>query len=197
MSEELREQLSALVDGELPSDQMRFLLRRIDADPSLARCWSRYQLVGAVMRRQNAALAPVRKDFADTLRRRLDHEARGRGGLRVLRWAGGGAIAAAVAVVALVSNRPSGHAPMAAATIAAVPTSAVAAPRAQDVFMPIAPSFDYAQPASYDTGLFSLPRYDLHAQYGIQMGRHAQAPFVLLTVPPQPPPVVSAQPQRQ
>jgi len=33
--------LSALLDGELPADELRFLLRRLDADAELARRWSR------------------------------------------------------------------------------------------------------------------------------------------------------------
>lgn len=185
MNDEMREQLSALMDGELASDQTRFLLRRVDADAALARCWSRYQLAGAVLRRQPAALMPLRADFPELLMHKLDATSRSRGGLRILRWAGGGAIAAAVAVVALVSNRPAGHGPMAATTIAAAP-AATPMPRAQDVFMPIAPSFDYAQPASFDTGLFNLPRYDLHAQYEAALRANVQAPYVLLVAPQQP-----------
>ncbi|HST26745.1 MAG TPA: sigma-E factor negative regulatory protein, partial [Rudaea sp.] len=64
MSQVLPEQLSALMDGELPKDQMRFLLRGIDADAELAQRWSRYQLASAVIRRQ-AAFVPVDAGFAE------------------------------------------------------------------------------------------------------------------------------------
>ena len=35
-TDQFGEQLSCLMDGELPRDQLRFLLRRIDADAELA-----------------------------------------------------------------------------------------------------------------------------------------------------------------
>ena len=47
-----REQLSALVDGELGADEARFLLRRMEHDPELAGCQERWQLLGDVMRGQ-------------------------------------------------------------------------------------------------------------------------------------------------
>jgi len=100
------EQLSALMDGELPPDQVRFLLRRMDSDASLPTQWSRYHAARAALRRQGGA--QLRADFADVLMQRLASEtvaAAPRSG-RVLRWLGGGAIAASVAVVALLANKP-------------------------------------------------------------------------------------------
>ena len=41
MNETTHEQLSALLDGELPRDELRFLLRRMDSDAALAQRWSR------------------------------------------------------------------------------------------------------------------------------------------------------------
>ena len=124
MSQVLREQLSALMDGELPKDQMRFLLRGLDADARLAQSWSRYQLASAVIRRQ-AAFVPVDAGFADRVMLAVSQQtAPGRHGVRILRWAGGGAIAAAVAVIALVGTRPAIQSPTPAATaIAAVPAT--------------------------------------------------------------------------
>ena len=92
MSEQLREQLSALLDGELPRDELRFLLRRLDADSM--QCWSRYQFASGVFRRQVAT--PLRVDFAEALMLRLAHEPQPVGvrrGGSLLRWAGGGASA--------------------------------------------------------------------------------------------------------
>ncbi|KKD57016.1 hypothetical protein VM57_14525 [Stenotrophomonas maltophilia] len=48
-----REQLSALVDGELGADEARFLLRRMEHDPELAGCQERWQLLGDVIRRHH------------------------------------------------------------------------------------------------------------------------------------------------
>lgn len=196
MNDELREQISALVDGELASDQARFLLRRIDANAALAHCWSRYQMAGAVMRRESAACLPLRADFAQGVLLAVTADARRQTGMRVLRWAGGGAIAAAVAVFALVANQPVLHAPTPSATLAAVPSATVPASRAE-VFMPIAPSFDYAQPASFDSGVLNLPRYDLHAQYAPVVHANVQAPYVLLLAPEQPGTRASPPVQRQ
>lgn len=185
MSQVLREQLSALMDGELPNDQMRFVLRGLDADAQLAQSWSRYQLASAVIRRQ-AAFVPVDAGFADRVMLAVSQQAApGRHGVRILRWAGGGAIAAAVAVIALVGTRPAIQSPTPAAVIASVP--AAPAQRPQSVFMPTAPSFDYAQPASFDSSVISLPRYDQRLHYAEGLVPNVQAPYVLLIQPPQTP----------
>ncbi|MDE2258672.1 MAG: sigma-E factor negative regulatory protein [Xanthomonadaceae bacterium] len=185
MSQGLREQLSALMDGELSGEQTRFLLRAVDADAGLARSWTRYQLASAVIRRQ-AAFVPVDPDFAERVMQAVSRQSPASGyGVRILRWAGGGAIAAAVAVIALVANRPAVERPTASVAIAAVP--AAPAQRSQNVFMPIAPSFDYAQPASFDTSVIALPRYDQRLRYADGSMPGAQAPYVLLIQPPQAP----------
>ncbi|MBS0569747.1 MAG: sigma-E factor negative regulatory protein [Proteobacteria bacterium] len=194
MSQALREQLSALMDGELPRDQMRFLLRGIDADAELAQRWSRYQLASAVLRRQ-AAFVPVEAGFAERVMQRVSQQVPGPGhGLRVLRWAGGGAIAAAVAVVALLGTRPAIQPPTPSATLASLPAATMQRP--QGVFMPIAPGFDYAQPASFDTSVISLPRYryEQRWRYADGVAPNPQTPFVLLIQPPRAP--ATPQPSR-
>ncbi len=103
-SESIKEQLSALMDGELSRDETRFLMRRLDADPQLAKTWSSYQLAGDVLKKRFAT--PMRADFAASVMQGLDAEQEAvapRNGL--LRWAGGGAIAAAVAVFALTGTQ--------------------------------------------------------------------------------------------
>ena len=70
-----REQLSALMDGALPADQTRFLLRRLQHDDSLAECWERWRLSAEVMR----GLAPAQRlpaDFASRVSASLRGEAR-------------------------------------------------------------------------------------------------------------------------
>lgn len=173
MSDEIREQLSALVDGELPRDQVRFLLRRIDADTQLVQTWMRYQMAGDVLRRRGTPLSPLRDEFAEVVMRGIGEQRSGTG-LRLLRWAGGGAIAAAVAVFALVSTRPTTDV-VPAASLASVPAVAAApAEPARDALptVPLQPAFDFAQPASF----ISLPHY--RREQPLTLG-----PYVLLTAP--------------
>jgi sigma-E factor negative regulatory protein RseA len=193
------EQLSILMDGELPRDQLRFLLRRIDADEELSRRWSRYQLVRSSLRRH--PVLPLRVDFAEVLMQRIARESlpvAQRRGAALLRWAGGGAIAAAVAVVALVTTRPQVENVQPGSAVAAAST---AVPQPQDAHpaqapMPALVNFDYAQPASFDTGAgwysgaVAIPRYDIRHRYdanGVNLDGSGSAnefaPYVLLTAP--------------
>ncbi|NZA26934.1 sigma-E factor negative regulatory protein, partial [Luteimonas sp. SJ-92] len=64
-----RQQLSAMLDGELSPDQARFMLRRLQHDVELASCWERWQVCGDVMRGQRNALLPA--DFAEGVARAI------------------------------------------------------------------------------------------------------------------------------
>ena len=44
-----RENLSALMDGELSAEPTRFLLRRLEHDPELGATWSRWHLIRACL----------------------------------------------------------------------------------------------------------------------------------------------------
>jgi len=57
-----RQQLSAMLDGELSPDEAKFMLRRLEHDVELARCWERWQVCGEVMRGRADGLLPG--DFA-------------------------------------------------------------------------------------------------------------------------------------
>ncbi|MBB1117004.1 hypothetical protein H4O09_08075 [Stenotrophomonas sp. W1S232] len=100
-----RQQLSALIDGELSADQARFLIRRLEHDQELSACQERWQIAGDVLRGQLGAVAPA--DFAARVALALppvvalpgtaaDHRARPR------RWVAGGALAACMALVAVL-----------------------------------------------------------------------------------------------
>lgn len=110
---DIGEQLSALVDGELSQDQVRFLLRTVEAESRFAqdaaRRWSSYHVISATLRREFVAL-PLRQDFSVSVLNKLDATASTPRTYAALRWLGGGAIAASVAVVALVVSRPADHA---------------------------------------------------------------------------------------
>ena len=97
-----QQQLSAWMDGDLPSDEARFLLRRLQHDDELASRLGRWQLCGDVLRGQAQAPAPA--GFAERVAAAVNAEPsllaasatapRARSNLRV--W-GGGALAASVA----------------------------------------------------------------------------------------------------
>jgi len=166
MSKTANEQLSALMDGELPSDELRFLLRGLAGDSGLVQRWSRYQIARAVLQHEYVPAATGDDRFAAAVMLRLE-PAQPRLGRRIGRWAGGGAIAAAVAVVALMATRPAGEngALPAPGTELAKITPMLLSPQQpvlrqqQPVFapMPAMPAtFSDTQPASFES---FLPRY--------------------------------------
>ncbi|MBO9746415.1 sigma-E factor negative regulatory protein [Xanthomonas phaseoli pv. dieffenbachiae] len=138
-----RQQLSALVDGELSADESRFLLRRLAHDEELAGCHERWQLCGDVLR--GAASAPAPLDFAARVRGAIAEEPApqaqpaARPGAR-WRWGGGAAIAASVAAIAMFLARE--RLPDTAAPGAETPVYATAAqlpPSSQTPQAPVAP----------------------------------------------------------
>ena len=57
MTDQIREQLSALLDGELPRDEMSLLMRRLDKDPDLRRAFGSYALIGETLRAPGGRIA--------------------------------------------------------------------------------------------------------------------------------------------
>ena len=205
MNDQIHEQLSALMDGELEGDQARFVLARAERDPDVAYRWARYQFAAQVLRREHPVL--MRDGFAESVMGAIAAPAltvRPRMAQRVLHWGAGGAIAASVAVAALVATRPAGESPTApsqpafarATPIAAGPSIAVAPAAATtttfgvgDVRPPLlAPNAPLdAAPASYGMETLLVPSFDPRSG-----ARHVQsasaapastAPYVLLLAP--------------
>jgi negative regulator of sigma E activity len=67
------EQLSAMMDGMLSTDESRFLLRRMQHDAELAGYWERWQLFGDAMRGQTGNALPA--DFSRRVSRAIAAEA--------------------------------------------------------------------------------------------------------------------------
>lgn len=209
MNHDYRENISALMDGELGKDELRFLLRRLETEPDLAARWSRYHLVRQSLRRQE--VLPLRADFSEVIFARLQAEAAPtRQRLPLLRWASGGAIAAAVAVAALMVTQPGGVDNSHPATDLAVsgaqrPTSqpllvnapALAAPAtattsdagigavlpsgAIPAMTVSAVSSDWGQAGTVDRRL--APYLIQHYQAAVQAGPSNVVPYVLLASP--------------
>lgn len=104
-----RQQLSALIDGALAPDEARFLLRRMQHDQELAGRWERWQIAGEVMRGRATAVLPtgfsVRVANAIAAGAKPADAVAARQPPRWLRWGGGAALAASVAVATLMMAR--------------------------------------------------------------------------------------------
>lgn len=107
-----REHLSALMDGELGAEPARFLLRRMEGDPGLAREWSRWHLVRACLAQRSPSSLhsdPLRiaaSSGDDAFVARVMDAVRVQPRRRWARYLGGGAIAASVAAAALMLSVP-------------------------------------------------------------------------------------------
>jgi sigma-E factor negative regulatory protein RseA len=103
MTEDIKQQLSALMDGELDADTRRFLLRRLQRDEELAGSWERWHLGADCLRGRH--VAPLRHGFAAAVAAAIASDPAPRRGLgpTLLRWGGGMAVAASVAMAALLA----------------------------------------------------------------------------------------------
>lgn len=106
MSEQIREQISALLDGELPEAEQRLLLERLERDPALRTHWSRYQLISDAA---HQTLPPqIDLSFADrvmaALEKQPEHHRQPASRLaRAVKPLAGLAVAASIAVVAVLA----------------------------------------------------------------------------------------------
>jgi sigma-E factor negative regulatory protein RseA len=190
------EQLSAGMDGELGTEELRFLLRRLDHDASLQVRWSRFHVASASLRGELPALAS--SAFADRVMQAIAAEAaavapRERRS-NWLKFSAGGAIAASVAVVALMASRPAGHsavdAPLAAPSVAKVsepaPSPMQAAPAAVPAWLSNTNAFRYSQQAAFPAGDAISPYEQSLSPYrvnGYRTRQNADGSYLLLIDP--------------
>lgn len=129
--EALAEQLSALMDGELPEAEARFLQRRLANDPALRAKWSRLQVGASCLR--NQPWQPVSPDLSTRIQSALSAEAAApRGGRRVVGWA----VAASLAVLAVAFAPRFATDPVAAPVAASAPAPAAATLASADLVAP-------------------------------------------------------------
>src|SRR5438552_11486395 len=124
MSEQIREQVSAFLDGELPSSETELLLKRLTRDADLRESFGRYALIGEALR--GTSRSGLSKGFTARVNLAIDGEivpipaAASR--MSIPRWwkpLAGAAVVAGVAAVAVVALQqraisPGGKAPLAA-----------------------------------------------------------------------------------
>jgi sigma-E factor negative regulatory protein RseA len=107
MNQDVRENLSSGIDGELSKEELRFLLRRLDHDVSLQQAWAHYHVARDGLRRQLPLMAAP--GFAARVMLAIEQEsmpATAKRSSHWLRWSAGGAIAASVAAAALMIGQP-------------------------------------------------------------------------------------------
>ena len=116
MSEQIREQVSAFLDGELPNSETELLLKRLTRDGELRESFGRYALIGEAVR--GGTLSLMAKGFAARVNLAIDGEPVPAGGhvpqIRAARWwrpFAGAAVAAGVAAVAVVALQQRAVAP--------------------------------------------------------------------------------------
>jgi sigma-E factor negative regulatory protein RseA len=136
MSEQIREQVSAFLDGELPDSETELLLKRLTRDGELRESFGRYSLIGEALR--GATSDRVTKGFAAGVNLAIDgepvqvvahvREMRASNWWRPLTGVGIAAGVATVAIVALqqraIGPNVPGAAPLAAQYITAPPNAA-------------------------------------------------------------------------
>jgi sigma-E factor negative regulatory protein RseA len=112
MTDRIREQMSALLDGELPQDEVGLLVRRLERDEQLRRAFGNYVLAGEALRSPGGPLAST--GFAARVAAAIDEgkaEVRDSTPARPYstRWARPAlatAVAASAALVAVLLVRP-------------------------------------------------------------------------------------------
>ena len=136
MSEQIREQVSAFLDGELPDSETELLLKRLTRDGELRESFGRYALIGEAIR--GGSLSLTTKRFAGRVNFAIDGEPIPVDGqapqIRSPRWwrpLAGGAVAAGVAAVALVTFQQRADAPALQPRLAAAGNAAVSCAAAE------------------------------------------------------------------
>jgi sigma-E factor negative regulatory protein RseA len=178
MTDPVKEQLSACLDGELPEAELGLLLKQLQRDPQLRQSMGSYSLIGEAMRGPGAVRAS--SGFADRIAAAIAEEpianAPARKVTAVPRWvrpAAGFAVAAGVAAVAVVSLQP-----------ATIQTQQVAGTQSMATTIETADS--YTVPTNVEgTGSAFIPAARLtnyvvaHSEYSSPLGRRTVLSGVL------------------
>jgi negative regulator of sigma E activity len=131
MTQTIEEQISAFCDGELPDEELELLLRRLERTEAHCATLARYSLIGELVRGEviDQRLTGLRSNVMEAVAENPETQGQFVGrrlrqiGARVVPGIAGGGIAAAVAILALLSfnsfNSGKQSAPIAEPTVAA------------------------------------------------------------------------------
>lgn len=181
MTDPVKEQLSACLDGELPEGELGLLLRQLQRDPQLRQSMGNYSLIGEAMRGPGAVRAS--SGFADRIASAIAEEpvakapSKVRAAPRWMRPAAGFAVAAGVAAVAVVSLQPATIETQQVAQSMATSSTATASTEGAD---------SYTVPTNVEgTGSAFIPAARLtnyvvaHSEYSSPLGRRTVLSGVL------------------
>ena len=209
MSEQIREQVSAFLDGELPSSETELLLKRLTRDGELRDSFGRYALIGEAVRGGSHSL--MTQGFAERVNLAIDGEPIPAGGHtpqnRGPRWwrpVASAAVAAGVAAVAVLALHQRAVAPglRSGAMVTAQNAAARAQPSllAQNVVRPQSVSqtpreaISYTVPASSPAAPTAMPPARLtnyifaHSRYSSGLDQRGVLADLLIEAEEQQPP---------
>jgi negative regulator of sigma E activity len=185
MTDRVKEQLSACLDGELPEGELDLLLKQVGRDPELRASLGRYALIGETLRAQGSVAAPAdfsrRVAAAIAAEPPLEAAAQPIAARRPVQWlrpAAGFAIAAGVAAVAILSLQqptPSSDPQLIAESVN--PPAVVAEPSASDPASYIVPANTSAN--SYVPAARLTNYVVAHSEYSSPLGRRSVLSGVL------------------
>jgi sigma-E factor negative regulatory protein RseA len=190
MSEQIREQVSAFLDGELPGSETELLLKRLTRDPELRHSFGRYALIGESLR--GSSRSCLTRDFASKVNRAIDGEPatpaiqaiRG----RHTRWwkpIAGTAVAAGVAAVAVVALQQRAVAP-GTRTLTAASAQSVRAAQPKEAISYIVPAAVTAEnPPVVPAARFTSYVF-AHSKYSVGLGQGSLLSALLTDADEQP-----------
>ena len=205
MSEQIREQISAFLDGELPNSETELLLKRLARDGDLRESFGRYALIGEAIRGERPSL--LTKGFSGRVNLAIDGEpavapgsTRGMPGKRWWRPFAGVVVAAGVAAVAVVALQQRAVAP----GLRPATTLAAQSPVAKTVVAPVgalpAPRelISYTVPATSPAAPAAMPPARLtnyvfaHSRYSSGLDQRGVLADLLIDADEQQPQVTEA-----
>jgi negative regulator of sigma E activity len=194
MSEQIREQVSAFLDGELPKSETELLLKRLTRDAELRQSFGLYALIGESLR--GASRVPLSRDFAGRVNRAIDGEpvaphwpAARAAHPRWWRPLAGVAVAGGVMAVAIVALQQRAVAP---GVRAALPVTAQNVPMVKPTE---AISYTVPEPASEVPAVLPAARLTsyvfAHSRYSSGLGQNNVLSALLSDPDEQPPPAAA------
>lgn len=211
MSEQIREQVSAFLDGELPDSESELLLKRLERDSELREAFGRYALIAEVVR--NPAGGPLSRGIAAGINRRIDGEpalvVNAPAPTTARRWwrpLAGAAVAAGVAAIAVVSLERRADVPALTAANQPVAAPAVVAVRATAApATGVGPreAVSYTVPAAAPESIAALPAARLtnyvfaHSKYSSALGQRNVLSGLIAEAPSEQPPPSDPLPQSE